>query len=150
MLRDPSLIPLSRQHHGGLALCVLTNRALREDAGSDGVARLAGRVVSTFDTELSIHFRLEEELLFPIVPSPLVDRLIEEHREIEALVERLRRSPCREDLQTFTEKLTGHIRVEESELFEDAQKRLSREILDDLGAKLEEQLIRACRRDEST
>jgi len=31
MLRDPSLIPLSHQHHNGLALCVLVRRSLAAD-----------------------------------------------------------------------------------------------------------------------
>jgi hypothetical protein len=30
MLRDPSLIPLSRQHHDGLALCVYIRRAYEQ------------------------------------------------------------------------------------------------------------------------
>ena len=44
MLRDPSLIPLSQQHHNGLALCVLTRRALVEDSSPENVAKQTRRV----------------------------------------------------------------------------------------------------------
>jgi len=41
MLRDPALIPLSQQHHNGLALCVLTERALESDQSAATIERLA-------------------------------------------------------------------------------------------------------------
>jgi hypothetical protein len=64
MLRDPSLIPLSLQHHNGLAMCVLTRRSLREDAGPANVAELARRAVDRYELELANHFEIEEQILF--------------------------------------------------------------------------------------
>ena len=40
MLRDPSLIQLSRQHHNALALCVRLERALRAGAMDLGAWQL--------------------------------------------------------------------------------------------------------------
>jgi hypothetical protein len=71
VLRDPSLIPLSHQHHNGLPVCVITNRSLDQD------------------------------------PSP-------------------------------------ENRVEESDLFEEAQKLLPREVLDQIGAEIDRRVVRIC------
>ena len=50
MLRDPSLIPLSHQHHNGLALCVLTRRSLAADSSPGNIAKLARRVKGLVET----------------------------------------------------------------------------------------------------
>src|ERR1700693_5778412 len=59
MLRDPTLIPLSHQHHNGLAMCVLTRRSLADDASLENVARLARRVIDRYELELVNHFEIE-------------------------------------------------------------------------------------------
>ena len=66
MLRDPSLIPLSHQHHNGLALCVLTRRALAADPSPANIDRLARRVIDRYELELVNHFEIEEQVLFPV------------------------------------------------------------------------------------
>ena len=48
MLRDPALIPLSHQHHNGLALCVLTERSLAEDSSEANVAKLARKAIDRY------------------------------------------------------------------------------------------------------
>ena len=149
MLRDRSLVPLSQQHHNGLALCVLTERALRQDASPDNVARLARRAVDRYDLELTNHFALEENLLFPEIerrlgPYPLVEELILQHRELEQLASQLRAEPSPALLVEFTALLRAHIRREENELFEDIQKRLPRETLDQLGVEIDRKAVRVC------
>ena len=149
MLRDLSLVPLSHQHHNGLALCVLTERSLGEDASQGNVARLCGRVVDRYEIELVNHFALEEQILFPAIgrelgDSALVAELIGEHRRMERLVDRLRNQPERETLDEFILLLRTHIRKEENVLFEDVQQRLSSAMLDGLGIQLEAKVIRVC------
>jgi hemerythrin-like domain-containing protein len=149
MLRDPSLIPLSHQHHNGLALCVLIRRALAKDAQTEEVNRLAKRAVDRFELEMVNHFGLEERLLFPAVrehmgPLPLVDRLIGEHREIERMVDGLRAAASPALLEGFCSLLTRHIRTEENELFPSIQEGLPRELLDSLGKAFDEQAVRIC------
>ena len=51
MLRDASLIPLSHQHHNGLALCVLTERSLREDPSPANVEKLARKTIDRYELE---------------------------------------------------------------------------------------------------
>lgn len=144
MLRDKSLIPLSHQHHNGLALCVLTRRALAEDEGPENVERVACRIVERYEIELVNHFAIEEEILFPACPAETVALLVEEHRRMEALVEKLRTEPSVDTIEEFLELLRGHIRREEDELFERIQRELSRETLDRLGGEIDARAVRVC------
>jgi iron-sulfur cluster repair protein YtfE (RIC family) len=149
VLRDPSLVPLSHQHHNGLALCVLTRRSLRAGAAAADVAKLAQRVVDRYELELTNHFAIEEQILFPAMRSrpdetALVDGLIRQHRELEALVARLRAAPSAALLEEFCDLLTRHIRREESELFQLAQARLPELVLSELGAAIEARVVRIC------
>jgi len=55
-----ALVPLSHQHHNGLALCVLTRRSLSEDSSPESVARLARRVIDRYELEPVNHFQILE------------------------------------------------------------------------------------------
>ena len=145
MLRDRSLIPLSQQHHNGLSLCVLTERSLREDSSAANVAKLARKAIDRFELELANHFEIEESILFPAVENhALVPGLISEHRQLEALIRRLREEPTTALLLEFTALLRTHIRREENELFEDIQHMLPRELLDSLGKEIDAKAVRIC------
>ena len=148
MLRDPSLIPLSHQHQHGLALCVIIERGLREGQSPETTARLARRVTDAFELELRNHFDVEERILFPAVrenlgPGPQVEELVADHRRLEALVGRIA-SGEPEALLEFAGALSAHIRKEERELFEDVQKRLPREKLEELGRAIGAELVEVC------
>jgi hemerythrin-like domain-containing protein len=145
MLRDPSLIPLSHQHHNGLALCVLTRRSLSKDHSTENIARLARRVIDRYEIELANHFEVEEQVLFPACGAlPIIDQLLREHREIEAMVARLRTEPSAATLEEFCELLPSHIRREERELFEEVQRTLPRDVLDWLGQDIGRRVVRVC------
>jgi hemerythrin-like domain-containing protein len=145
MLRDPSLIPLSQQHHNGLALCVLTRRSLAEDASPANAAKLARRVIDRYELELVNHFEIEEQVLFPACgPMPIIGELLADHRSIEALVAQLRTAPSAALLEQFCELLTKHIRREENELFEQIQRALPREVLDRAGGEIDRRAVRIC------
>ena len=145
MLRDPSLIPLSHQHHNGLALCVLTRRSLAADASAPNIAKLARRVIDRFELELVNHFEIEEQVLFPACGGmALVEELIAEHRTLERLAGQLRETPSAAVLEEFCALLSGHIRREESVLFEEVQRELPRETLDKAGREIERRVVRVC------
>jgi len=145
MLRDASLIPLSHQHHNGLALCVMTRRSLATDTSAPNLAKLARRVVDRYELELFNHFEIEEQVLFPACGDmPLITELIAEHRALEGLVERLRIHPSAELLEQFCELLSSHIRREERDLFEEIQRTLPRETLDAAGAEIDRRVVRIC------
>src|SRR4051812_41405164 len=102
MLRDPSLIPLSHQHHNGLALCVMSRRSLAADASAGNIAKLAQRVIDRYELELTNHFEIEEQVLFPACgPMPIIGELTEDHRALEALVIELRTAPSAALLEAF-------------------------------------------------
>jgi len=145
VLRDRSLIPLSQQHHNGLSLCVLTERSLREDSSSANVAKLARKAIDRYELELANHFEIEESILFPAIENhALVPGLIAEHRQLEALIGRLREGPTTALLLEFTALLRTHIRREENDLFGDIQRLLPRELLDSLGKEIDARAVRIC------
>lgn len=145
MLRDPSLIPLSHQHHNGLALCVLVKRSLAADASRENVAKLARRVIDRYEVELINHFEIEEQVLFPVCGNmPVVGELLRDHRTIEALVAQLRTAPSVALLEEFCGLLSGHIRREENEFFEQVQRTLPREVLDRAGSEIDRRAVRVC------
>lgn len=149
MLRDPALIPLSQQHHNGLALCVLTERALASDRSDAAVSRLARRVIDRYEIELTNHFGIEEQVLFPLIEREIgrmaiVNELIADHRSLEKLVDQLRVAPSAELLQSFCDLLRGHIRREENELFQDIQQRLPKDALEAAGKEIDARAIRVC------
>jgi hemerythrin-like domain-containing protein len=145
MLRDPSLIPLSRQHQHGLALCVMTERGLASDSSHTAIATYARKAVDHYNIELVNHFGLEERVVFPAVAGhPLVPELIGEHRKLEALIAGLREDPSESLLREFVALLRNHIRREENVLFEDIPKEVPREILDSMGSEIEAKVVRVC------
>ena|SRR5690349_17230809 len=145
MLRDRSLIPLSHQHHNGLALCVLTRRGLADDTSAGNIDRLTRRVIDRYELELVNHFEIEEEVLFPVCgPMPLIERLVKEHRAIEALIARLRQESSAALLEEFCAMLSSHIRREENELFEEIQRTLPREVMDEAGREIDRRAVRIC------
>lgn len=149
MLRDPALIPLSQQHHNGLALCVLTERDLDKDRSDSALTRLARRVIDRYEIELTNHFAIEEQLLFPLIereigPMAIVGELIADHRSLEKLVDQLRAAPSADLLQSFCTLLRGHIRREENELFQDIQQRLPKDALAAAGKEIDARAVRVC------
>jgi hemerythrin-like domain-containing protein len=145
MRRDPSLIPLSHQHHNGLALCILTRRSLGKDSSPENLAKLARRVIDRYELELTNHFEIEEQVLFPACgPTALIAELTGEHRVIERIVGQLRSAPSSALLEQFCGLLSTHIQREEHELFEDVQRTLTREALDGIGREIDRRAVRIC------
>ncbi|HUI52728.1 MAG TPA: hemerythrin domain-containing protein [Terriglobales bacterium] len=149
MLRDPALIPLSQQHHNGLALCVLTERALHADRSETAIRQLATKVINRYEIELTNHFDIEEQVLFPLIERELgkmtiIGELIADHRALERMIEQMRTAPSPELLERFCDLLRRHIRREENELFQDAQQRLRAELLAAAGKEIDAQALRVC------
>jgi len=152
MLRDPSLIPLSRQHQHALALCVRLDRALQAAAVDLSVWQL--EVHQHYANEVQFHFAAEEKVLFPAarrLPElvALVEELSAEHERLRAYFVHAERGTMNQgELETFVKLLSGHIRKEERHLFEAMQKRMRPEELKSLGddlARALEEAVQACR-----
>ncbi len=152
MKRHAALVPLSRQHHDGLALCVSIERDLPDGADPEVAERLRQRALDAWNLELQGHFAVEEEVLFPAVrsaiPQPdVVDRLVREHREIRDEMTGLRDASGPELVQclrSLRERLVAHIRCEERVLFEAVQASVSESSLVDLGRRIDAMLPEVC------
>jgi len=127
MQRIESLRRLSSEHHSGLVIA----RRARELAGEAPDAREAAwaDLRQRFDDELEPHFKLEERGLLPAMQAAgevlLVERTLAEHLRMRAMMD----AGGPENLAAFAEALTDHIRFEEKELFETAQRVLGAEML---------------------
>ncbi len=141
MLRDKSLIPLSRQHQHALALCVRLDRAIR--SGEIDLEAWQAEVEQIFQQEIAIHFAAEEKELFPLAEKfpelrPVMQELLGEHAILRSWFDRARlRTLNQNDLSAFAIALSQHIRKEERQLFEGMQKIMSTAELETLGAAME-------------
>jgi len=134
MKRIPELHKLSADHHLGL---VLARRALiaAEGKSRHSPSEVWDEIDRKFRSELEPHFRIEEKYLVPPMEAmgelELVARLNEEHKALrEIVVNRSARSLSL--LREFGEILERHIRFEERELFETAEKLLPTELFKEI------------------
>ncbi len=142
MLRDRNLVPLSHQHHDALFLCVRIERA--HAAGDFDVAVWQAEVQHKFEESICGHFEAEERILFPAAGrfpelQPLVKGLVRDHDTLRGYFQRAAAGKLdSEDLLSFAEKLSEHIRKEERELFELCQQLMSAQELASLGKALDD------------
>lgn len=151
MLRDPALIPLSRQHQHALALCVRVQRALASEGKSSAadVAAFEQEVASLFEVEIRYHFAAEEQVLFPAAARhgelrSLVDELIREHGALREQVQAAAQQRLgAAGLVEFAAQLSYHIRKEERRLFEEMQRVIPPDELQKLGVALDAWLVQS-------
>jgi hemerythrin-like domain-containing protein len=141
MLRDKSLIPLSHQHQQALALCVRIDRA--QPIADADLEAWQVEIEQRFEQEIKIHFSAEEQVLFPAARQfpelvPLVGDLIADHRSLrQSFSQAEARRMSADNLLSFAQQLSSHIRKEERQLFERLQQLMTPKELADLGVQLE-------------
>ena len=105
MKRHPSLIALSHDHHHGLMLAQLIKKGAPEYKGLQ--TDIIGKVKyakEAWEKELKLHFKNEEEILFPFVKNKdvdldkLIEGILEEHKQIKSLVKNLDTSENKEEV----------------------------------------------------
>jgi iron-sulfur cluster repair protein YtfE (RIC family) len=144
MLRDKSLIPLSRQHQHALALCVRIDRA-SPIADSD-LAAWQSEITQLCQTEIAIHFAAEEQILFPAARrfkdlAPLAEELLADHVDLRAMFAKAEAQKLSSaDLSAAAHRLSSHIRKEERQLFERLQELMTQQELALLGKQLDDAL----------
>jgi iron-sulfur cluster repair protein YtfE (RIC family) len=147
MLRDKSLVPLSRQHQHALALCVRIDRA--SPISDSDLAAWQAEITQLCQTEIEIHFVAEEKVVFPAARrlpqfSGLVDDLLADHAALRTMfADAAAQQMSAASLSTVGQRLSAHIRKEERQLFEGLQEALSAEELALMGLRLEEALADA-------
>jgi hemerythrin-like domain-containing protein len=126
-MRHPSLIPLSQDHHHGLALALRCRKqALGQlkPLGREGLKARAKEFCDFFNGHLEAHFRAEEEALFPPMVAlssaseRMIEELLREHEKIRQAIPQLQSETALAKLIfDLGDLLEGHIRREERELF---------------------------------
>ena len=125
--RDPSLIPLSHDHHHGLLRVFEIRQALR-DGGDAPLARQRAITRAFYTDDLRPHFRAEEEVLVPVlrehaaVTEAEIERLLDDHRRLGELLDDLDSGAAA--LSDLADLLERHIRREEREIFPAYQERV--------------------------
>ena len=97
-------------------------------------------------TELEIHTQIEEQILYPVLKEVRETREItfegyEEHAVAKRLLEEMAATPVDSEEWTakckvLKESIEHHVQEEETEMFKDAQEVLSKEQIEELGARL--------------
>jgi hemerythrin-like domain-containing protein len=127
MKRSPHLRSLSVEHQSALSLAARIERAARSSATSD-LRAWETEIERYSRSELLPHFTVEERIWLPALASAglvsYTQRTFGEHRELAALATD-RSMPLRERLTRFASLLQAHVRFEERELFEAAQRALT-------------------------
>lgn len=137
--RNPSLQPLSREHHDGLMLCFKIRQAIAAGADPEKITTF----IHWFSREhLEPHFAAEEKYLLPLLAADdhLSARTLEEHSVLRSYFKRPLLTT--EELSHFAALLDDHIRFEERILFQALQSSVSEEEL--LKALSHEKFEEAC------
>jgi iron-sulfur cluster repair protein YtfE (RIC family) len=126
-MRHPCLVPLSHDHHHGLALALRCRKQALgrlKPMGAEGLRQRAEEFRDFFSKELIPHFRAEEEVLFPQmrahlpVSAAMIDDLLDDHETIRQAIPQLEKeSGLGKLLFDLGDLLERHIRKEERELF---------------------------------
>ena len=126
MKRHEQLQDLSREHHLALKLALLARRALASGEPLQ-IQAAATACATAFVSDLEPHFVREENDVLPLLAqageTALVERTLNEHDEMRRLAARLNEADPA-ILERFGELLGAHVRFEERELFEVAQRHL--------------------------
>ena len=129
--RNPALVSFSKDHHFALLLIWKIREGCKKNIDPERIGRY---VQHFFDTDLKLHFRLEEELMFQKLPADNKMRMQAEaeHKYIYLLIEEMQKKVDTESLMHFGDTLEKHIRFEERELFNLLQETLTEPELEEI------------------
>jgi iron-sulfur cluster repair protein YtfE (RIC family) len=146
-MRHPSLIPLSHDHHHGLALALRCRKQALghiKPMGTAGLHERATEVLAFYDSNLIAHFRAEEEVLFPALRAaapqtgPMIEQLLKDHERIrESMIQLKGGAGLAKLLFDLGDLLEHHIRREERELFPLFEQQVNASEAESIGEKLE-------------
>jgi hemerythrin-like domain-containing protein len=145
--RHPSLRGFSDDHHQGL---VNARRLRRAASGEhDNLTVTARDFLDFWQSDTSLHFRKEEEVLLPVLAryggglgEQSIFQMLIQHARIRGLAmqlsDELEQDKIRGDtLQDLGEQLEAHIRLEEREVFPLIEKTLPEHALQEVASRME-------------
>lgn len=111
MVRNPVLVPLSREHFSALAAAAHILAAEPEDDHAPLLQELQGLA-------LEVHFAEEEHVLAPHLPPDLAKLLLTDHGDLRQLLARLQApTASHDDWLALANRLREHVRWEERVMF---------------------------------
>ena len=109
-------------------------------------------VFAQIKTELELHTHIEEKIFYPALEEPsethdITLEAYEEHAQVKTLLQQLSRARTANDeweakAKVLQENVEHHVEEEENELFKKASSVLSREEVEELGLRMEEEKAR--------
>lgn len=137
MKRDSNIIQLSRDHHYGLLFCWKLRQGLSKGISLE---RIRPYIHHFWQDNLEEHFEEEEALLFRECGEPLCRQAMDEHRQIKECVWTIMGDDAwdRSNYSRLADLVEKHIRFEERKVFPFLEKKLSKEQLEKVGARLAE------------
>ncbi len=136
--RNNNIVILSKDHHSGLLFCWKIRQGLKHEVATERIIKYTKYFWSN---HLAIHFREEEAILFSFLKGGLVQKALEDHKQIKHQLDDLLDGSvddAKEGLVRLTNLIDDHIRYEERELFPHFEKMLSEEQLEAVGKQLDE------------
>lgn len=133
--RSQALISLSREHHDGLLLVYKIRQGIKLSVEPE---RIATYCTWFWTHHLEQHFNNEERVLGPFIDNlgTLKDQLFSEHSQIRQTVKELNNDPKYPNLENFGQLLNDHIRFEERVLFNEIEKSVTPEQLEEIATQL--------------
>ena len=135
--RNENIVKLSREHHTTLLFCWKIRNGLKQGAET---GRIIKYVHYFRDTHMLPHFKQEEEILFAPVKDNMVQKAIEDHKDILQQVDLLEKdgTNIESKLMNLADTVDNHVRYEERELFPHLEKILSNDQLAEIGQLMKE------------
>jgi hemerythrin-like domain-containing protein len=136
--RSEQLAPLSREHHEGLLFVWKIRQGLRNQTDAKMISAFAQWF---WENHLKAHMQQEEELLSKYLPptEEMLQRMLDEHLEIEAQFEINANIPDATLLELLATTVNDHIRFEERQFFPHVEQQLTMDQLNELAASLQKE-----------
>lgn len=135
--RNENIVKLSREHHTTLLFCWKIRNGLKNGAEP---GRIIKYVHYFRDEHLKPHFKQEEEILFAPVKDHMVQKALDDHKNIMNQVEMLESNAAsiETSLINLADTVDNHVRYEERELFPHLEQVLSNDQLAAIGKQMNE------------
>jgi hemerythrin-like domain-containing protein len=127
MKRLPELQRISMDHHQGLVFARKVKRAAAS-GDADRITDMWVKVEASYEIELKTHFQIEEQYIASVLEQHGETKLVKQLNDEHAAIRRIfmpGSGRAAADLNNFGVLLEQHIRFEERELLETAQKYMS-------------------------
>ncbi|MGE5437842.1 MAG: hemerythrin domain-containing protein [Syntrophothermus sp.] len=152
MKREPSLYPLSHDHHHGLVQASRLKNA-GKPSSERTIKTIASEFIEFWYSDLIRHFREEEDYLLPVLlqyssdHNVLISKTILEHIDIRRSVLQLEEDLWRnieihlDNLHNIGKMLESHIRFEERELFPLIEEKVPSEELESINKIITSKMV---------